>query len=139
MNQPSRSNFLAVDPGVHYFGWAEFAGARLVAVGLDYDDHFLANKWPHISTTVVEGQQIYAGAEKKKADIVALARAAGRIEGQFQHRVLRMPSSLPKSVFQARARARLEPDELRLLETHSKKDLYHILDAVGIGLKYSGR
>lgn len=131
-------SFLAVDPGVKYFAWALVRDGVIVDMGLHSDSRYLANRFPGIDTAVVERARVHRGQEKKKVEVEGLLIAAGEIAGQFPNRVYGL-QTLPKSVFQARTRAVMYAAELDKLETFTKKNQYHIVDACGYAMKYLGR
>ena len=131
-------DLLSVDPGVEYFAWARWQDSTLVEAGLDRDNRYLTNRFPDTTTVVVELTPTRTGDRKKQTHIDGLIRAAGEIAGQFPNRVYGL-QTLPKKIFQDRAWDALRPEEREVLEKFKKKDLYHILDAVGYGMKYLRR
>lgn len=135
----SRTDFLAVDPGSKYFAWAEFRNAKLQGVGRDWDFRYLQARWPTITTAVVEKPRVLRGKENLKQTVVDVAWAAGGVALQFPCPVAYPHITTPGKIWRARAFTHLTPLERQILDPFSKADLEHILDAVGIGLKYSGR
>jgi hypothetical protein len=131
--------FLSVDPGKRYFAWAQWRDGELVDCGLWDGNRYLQNSFPGIDTCCVEKPRVHTQNLKCKDDVVDIAIAAGEIAGQFRNRVYMPLQTLPKAIFQARTREHLSPEELSVANTHKKKDLYHIWDAIGYGLKYLGR
>ncbi len=135
---PRVQDFLSVDPGVKYFAWCLVVDGKLHSCGLDADNRNLAQRFPGIDTCIVEDQRIHRGQESKKGTIVELAQSAGEVVGQFYNRIY-FWNTVPKAIFQARAEAALQPEELRIVKVHKKSDLKHIWDAIGFAMKYLGR
>lgn len=130
-------HFLAVDPGVKYFAWVYVDGGLIREAGLDEDNRFLAHRWPGCSTCVCESQ--FSSSQYKVKDILNLARSAGEIAGQFQHRVYVQPSQLPKKLFQERGWDAMRESERNAIASLSKAAQYHVKDAASIAMKYLGR
>lgn len=134
----THSDFLSVDPGVHYFAYACIRERQLVACGLSHEKRELHKRFP-FDFVLVETQRVHAGKEKLKGDIVDLAHSAGEILGQFPTGMYWPLTQLKKDVFQARAVACLTPAEIQVLEGHKKSDQKHIKDAIGFAMRYLGR
>lgn len=131
---------ISIDPGVEYYACAVW-DSRLRAVGLSpitaplpVVDHEL----------VIEKPQVYRHAKARNSDIVDLAVAAGRIAAQGEDAVYwYLPrvwkGQVPKKVHHERICAALTETERTVLDGWTKRDLKHILDAVGLGLYHLGR
>lgn len=136
---PRLDTFVAVDPGVKYYAWAEFVFDTLNRAGMAT----LGGPEANPATIVIEMPQIYRGAQSRLSDIADLTFAAGAIAGRYEQVIRYLPAEwkgqVPKDVHQARIKSALTDAEDEILDEFKKKDLIHILDAVGLGLYHTGR
>lgn len=128
---PSR-NFIAIDPGKLYFGWAWFKDGELEGAGKT-DRDGVAQLALLAPECIVEKQW---GVSKKStvADIIELAIATGEYGGHFALRRYLLPYQTPKPIRHTRALNALGTAE-RLRLPKQKTYLKHTLCAVYIGLK----
>ena len=147
------TRLLAVDPGTHVSGWANFVDARLVACGCwragglyeMLSKILMAREKFSLSfneRTVVERPQVYNQRKWKgdPNDLVGVALVAGAVAALFPPADFVLPhawkGSAPKDVVEKRVRKTLAPDELQLVAGAKKSDVW---DAVGVGLWALGR
>lgn len=92
---------------------------------------------------IIERPQIYRFGKAKTKDVEGLLIASGEIASHFQQVVWFQPAvwkgQQPKAAHQKKIAAACNERELDILSGHSKKELKHIWDAVGLGLFYLGR
>lgn len=141
------------DSGVRAFGWARFVEAQLCAVELLRADNVNAmiNKVRCLHTEpgaslVIEKPRVYRerqwkGDPNDLIDVALVAGAAGTL-GRF-HKFVHpdvWKGSVPKHIHTKRVLARLDRNELELVQAIRPKSLQHnAIDAVGIGLWTLGR
>lgn len=133
--------FDAIDPGVDYFARATFRGGQLDAVCIIQCDPFKLIR--REGSTVVIERPLRKFKGVRESDQFRLACAAGEIAASYEHRVYLAPAEwkgqVPKDIHHKHhVLPALEPAELAILPK-KKGELKHILDAVGIGLRYLGR
>ncbi len=137
-------DFDAIDPGVEYWAWARFVGGCLVKVGMDCHDpspRFRLECTP--LTVVIEMPQTYRNGKARSKDVDNLIFSAGAIAARYQDVVQYTPNEwkgqVEKEIHQPRILKALECSERKILAGLKKKDLKHILDAVGLGLFHLDR
>lgn len=132
-------NIIAVDPGVDYFAAARFGGGGMA----------LRNVWllpigcscPFwADQLVIEKPRFRPQGRERKEDVMDLGISAGRIAEKFQCKSevwvdpVTWKGTLSKAIHHPRILRALSETELAVLCGHSKGDLKHIMDAVGLGL-----
>ena len=136
------TRILSIDPGAEYYAYAEWYDGRLKGAGLlGIDTPFALIGFPVV---VIEKPRVYDRSARDKAaakggSVVDLAIAVGRLVERAPYAVeLVLPETwkgqTPKRVHHPRILASLTSGERSLLEGMRKKDLGHVLDAIGIGL-----
>lgn len=140
---------LAIDPGVHVFGWA-FFHKELTACGLTT---IAEPSWPWsmwlLERLVVEVPQVYSQRHWKgdPNDLVDVALAAGIVIGRthagavLTTRPHEWKGNVPKAVHQLRVLALLDTSERDILDGCGvvRSKLHNVVDAVGLGLWALGR
>ena len=139
--------FHSCDPGVKYYAcacWSFHALTHVCIVPIDERPPFGQN-----GLVVIEVPQIYdaraggTGARARKKDVADTLFAAGRIADRYTKHVTVTPAQwkgqLTKAQDHERTRAALTADELLCIQGLKKADLGHIMDAIGIGLKFLWR
>jgi hypothetical protein len=148
MNPAATAVVYGCDPGVEYYALARFELGKLRSVCLP-DIATRTNPEQNV-TLVIEVPQIYdaraggTGARARKKDVADTLFAAGRIADRYANVVKVTPSQwksqLTKTQDHERTRAALTADENAVIDAVKlKSERGHILDAVGIGLKYLWR
>ncbi len=140
--------FESVDPGVEYYAAACWDNGVLVAVELRPIAAAPASGYRLLA--VIEVPQIYdaraggTGARARKSDVADTLFAAGRIRDRYVNAHLVTPAQwkgqLTKEQDHERTRKALTPAENAIIDAvRTARERGHILDAVGIGLKYLWR
>lgn len=133
-------DFSAVDPGVNYYAAARFTWKRVTHVLLVKGNEAVH---PQGCGLVIEMPQVYRTGQARLKDVAELAFSAGAVAARYENVVRYLPSEwkgqVPKKLHQERIMAALDPGECEVLDGCKKKDLTHILDAVGLGLFHLGR
>lgn len=137
--------YVFVDPGKHasgvaWFDRGELVGAKYRPAAFPLDNIY--NTW----RCVCEKPQVYTTGESRKADLIDLAIAAGRMTGNLPTEYItpaQWKGSAKKGPMHARMREILSPAEVELLARSLdgvSKTLHHnVYDAVCMGLKWLGR
>jgi hypothetical protein len=138
---------ISIDPGAHYYAWACFEDKTLRHCGFE-DDVRRAPAFARApipcDLLVCEIPVVYAGRKVPNADLVDEALGAGQATMHFDCRPKFItPSSwkgqVDKKVHQQWIRNELTQDELYLIGKWPAYKLKDVMDAIGIGLRYTGR
>lgn len=134
----------SVDPGVKYYALAEWdrLGACLIGVAV-----FDLTPAVHVGDAhlVIERAVVYktGTVRARTSDIEDLLIATGRIIERYGSHTLVRPAEwkgqVPKKIHHARILEKLTLAEKELLKSLTKGALKHIMDAIGIGLRFLGR
>lgn len=138
----TKNTFDAFDPGAGYCARARFIDGVLVDCRLITGLHGVRDV-PAINLAVIEkvvtrGADEFMKSGKRPQDILDVAFGSGVIAGQYENAVMQRPHQVPKDIWQSRIIATLNGNEVVLLP-RLKQERLHVIDAVGVGLKYLGR
>jgi hypothetical protein len=137
---PDWGEFTAVDPGRDYYAAARFANSEVTHVLMEVPGVFIH---PPGQGLVIEMPQVYRTGQARLKDVTELAFSAGAIAARYENVIRYLPAEwkgqVPKNIHQARIMAALTQSERKILDGIKKKDLQHILDAIGLGLFHLGR
>lgn len=125
----------SIDPGQKYYAWVCWREAILLSTGVST----LADLPCFPQGFAVLERPVNQGRHLRPQTLARLAVSAGLVAGRFREvewfTYAEWAGSMPGALCRAKVRARLTPAQLALLPT-SKKDLEHVLDAIGLGQYY---
>lgn len=142
---------LSVDPGKHAYGFALWDDDELSCAWMgplsSIHDRVPFRLIDHL---VLEVPRVYKRSPVPPNDIVDLAYAAGRLQGEVENSSPRIQTKIyyprdwkgtvKKDVMCRRIERKLSPEERARVELPTAESLHHnVWDGVGIGLKFQGR